>query len=52
MQLVATIIVSHEQCSPLKVSLAGQPLLTQKVRKGLVNGVTSVCLQVEYMNYQ
>ena len=33
-------------------SLAGQPLLTQKTRKGLVNGVTSVCLQVEYMNYQ
>ena len=33
-------------------SLAGQPLLTQKARKGLVNEGTSTCPQVEYMTYQ
>ena len=33
-------------------SLTGQPLLTQKARKGLVNEVTSTCPQVEHMTYQ
>ena len=30
------------------ISLAGQPLLMQKVRKGLVNEVTSACLRGMY----
>ena len=33
-------------------SLAGQPLLTQKARKGLVNNVAVACPQVPYRNYQ
>ena len=33
-------------------SLTGQPLLTQKARKGLVNEVTSACPRVEHMTYQ
>ena len=33
-------------------SLAGQPLLTQKARNGLVNEGTSACPQVDHMTYQ
>ena len=35
--------------TPKLGSLAGQPLLTQKARKGLVNGVAPACLNGMYI---